>query len=48
MTEILVIRRGHRIMTDKYRGERGAYEMFFKLCVALTNFHAIKHPLRAE
>jgi hypothetical protein len=42
------LKRRYRIMTDKYRGERGAYEMFFKICVSLTNFHVIKHPLRTE
>jgi hypothetical protein len=40
------LKRRYRIMTDKYRGERDGYEMYFKLCVALTNFHVIKHPLR--
>lgn len=38
----------HRIVADKYRGERDAYELFFKLCVALTNFHVGKYPLRAD
>jgi transposase len=40
------LKRRYRIMTDKYRGERGAYPAYFKLCVALTNFHIMKHPLR--
>lgn len=40
------LKRRYRIMTDKYRGEHSNYEMFFKLCIALTNFHVAKHPLR--
>lgn len=42
------MKRRYRIMTDKYRGERHNYELYLKLCVALTNFHVMKHPLRAE
>jgi hypothetical protein len=41
-------KRRNRIMADKYRGERDEYQLYFKLCVALTNFHVIKFPLRAE
>lgn len=34
-----------RIMSSKYRNSRDEYVAIFKLCVALTNFHVISHPL---
>ncbi len=34
-----------RIMSSKYRNSREEYVTVFKLCVALTNFHVIFHPL---
>jgi hypothetical protein len=34
-----------RIMATKYRNDRDEYELYFKLCAALTNFHVIANPL---
>lgn len=34
-----------RIMSTKYRNSREEYQGFFKLCVALTNYHIIEYPL---
>lgn len=42
------LKQRHRIMCDKYRGERGDYALYFRLCVALTNFHVSFAPLRQE
>ncbi|ETP28256.1 hypothetical protein F442_22455, partial [Phytophthora nicotianae P10297] len=34
--------------SDKYRWDGGNYDMFFRACVALTNFHVRILPLRSE
>jgi len=34
------------IMRDKYQGDRARYPTIFLNCVALTNFHVSKNPLR--
>ena len=35
----------HRIMSSKYRNSRDEYSTIFNLCVALTNYNIILHPL---
>lgn len=35
----------YRIMSTKYRNSRDDYEMIFKLCAALTNYHILSYPL---
>lgn len=35
----------YRIMSSKYRNSRDEYPTIFNLCVALTNYHIILHPL---
>ena len=34
-----------RIMSSKYRNSREEYHQVFVLCVALSNFHILGHPL---
>lgn len=34
-----------RIMASKYRNSREEYQTIFMLCVALTNYHILFHPL---
>lgn len=36
------------IMSAKWRGNSGGYSVFFKLCMALTNFEITKRPLWNE
>jgi hypothetical protein len=36
------------VCSDKYRWAEDKYDMFFRLCVSLTNVHARLNPLRAE
>ncbi|KAE8874831.1 hypothetical protein PF003_g41033 [Phytophthora fragariae] len=33
---------------DKWRWDEGAYDLFFRVCLALTNAHVRLRPLRAE
>lgn len=35
----------HRIMTTKYRNSREEYKEIFGLCIALTNYYVVLHPL---
>lgn len=35
----------HRIMAAKYRCDRDSYEVYFKLCAALTNYTLLYNPL---
>ncbi len=35
------------ICSSKYRWGADLYDSLFQVCVALTNVHALKHPLRA-
>jgi DDE superfamily endonuclease len=37
-----------RIMSSKYRNAREDYEKIFKLCVALTNYDIILHPIKLK
>jgi hypothetical protein len=34
-----------RVISTKYRNSRDEYYRIFKLCVALTNYHTLIHPL---
>ena len=34
-----------RIMRDQYRGDRENYPVIASICIALANFHLLKHPL---
>lgn len=34
-----------RIIASEYHNDRDEYEVFFRLCAALTNYHIIQHPL---
>lgn len=36
------------VVANKYRWAEGSYDPIFKLTVALTNAHILRHPLRAE
>jgi hypothetical protein len=37
-----------KIMEEKFRWDEEMYPIVFKICVALTNYHIIKYPLRNE
>lgn len=37
-----------KIMEEKFRWDEEMYPIVFKVCVALTNYHISKYPLRAE
>lgn len=34
-----------RIIASEYHNDRDEYEVFFRLCAALTNYHITQHPL---
>ncbi|OWY96844.1 hypothetical protein PHMEG_00032783 [Phytophthora megakarya] len=36
------------VCSDKYRWAEGSYDILFKSCVALTNYHVHLNPMRAE
>ena len=37
-----------KIMETKYTWDEGFYDILFGICLCITNFHILKHPLREE